>query len=217
MWRERPNGLSRVIDTTPPTGTDLTNLALRFQDYYPDQDFDAQAATFRWVSGFVRVEDGVDFEVGDDIRIEINGEPQYLQMERGLEITLAAKVYYFFFPQYYDDQQVDRELGNMGPILRVIVKWDLNSPGNLPLTPRVFSQRVLIVHECVRKCGWCRDPQDCICGTPMCKLVPYCVAHRSYTCSEEQCSQTVVKHDVHHQSLKTYNVFNEDWGVKTRM
>jgi hypothetical protein len=219
VWCERDTSASKFIDRTVPNDEDMNGLMTRYRDYY-GKVFNPIEATFRWVQGFERISDGEDIEWGDDIAVNYgNGDQnKYLRMGRCLEVTWQSVVYYWIFPLWYTVLRSKRRVANMGPSLSMVKRWSSEGNDVLPVTPRIFISRVLIVHQCVRKCRRkkCNNPLSCG-HIAMCMLAQYCTVHGSYTCSPGTCEQHLVWHDRHSEKLTTYYVFDESWGFKSSM
>ena len=92
-----------VLDTTRPSHSSLQNIDAVLNPYFPDiKDVLFQPSTsFVWVKGVTN--NGIKYRVGSDIKINFNGDVEYIQIQGCLMIHTPQHQYYFLiYPLWYE-------------------------------------------------------------------------------------------------------------------
>ena len=222
---------TKSIDMRQPSREEVLQIQQRFNDYYPDMKIDITELEpiYRWTSGFnQRIPPRDTIREGDDIAVYYNPTndaklPEtrttaYVRVGRCLEILVNSRAFFFIFPYWYSTPTTRRVIQD-GFRVKIVQKWTQNA-SSLPITPKIFISRFLAVHNCTRSCPRaqrkCKDPLSCRCNKK-CRLLPYCPAHQNYNCNQDECRAGLIMHDVHHQDIKDFIVFDCFDGFRNKM
>lgn len=206
-------GGARNVDTTP-SEDEIRCLQTRFTEYYPEHkvDLERDTVSYKWVTGFQRRSDmKVKYKDGDDLEIIFPGTSKWLgRIDKSLEVTVAGRVYYFSFLHWYEEQEGSMYVRRLYGA-KFVRKWPDNEQTNLPVTPRVFGNRVMIQHYCLRGCQGCRRLK---CNCVRCHIALFCDHHNAFDCSALDCHHQKRSVDRHHPSINEYTVIDSTCGFK---
>ena len=197
-------GNYKVIDTSPPTPEEKKQIQAALDQYYADDKVQLNdESSFTWTTGFVDTSSFRRLSVwcGEDIEILFGGTNEFIRIQKCLIVTHLNHVYPLLFPLWY--QKKERTT------VQLLTKWEGNQDDLIPLPPHLFTQHVLVFHNCNRKCVC--GQKICICEV-VCSIKMVCKTHLQYNCGV--CSKsTFVKADIHSHNNE-YMMFDSSSGFE---
>ena len=94
----------------------------------------------------------------------------------------------------------------------LVNKWSDNR-NIIPLSPSCIVERVLMLHNCKRRCSNKGCGRICHCKT-LCQIQTFCAKTKTYDCQFTSCRKQHIKQDRHNNKYNEYIVIDSELGFQ---
>ena len=194
----------QVVDNSSPSEGEIKELQAALNENYAEDKVQLNSTTsYKWCTGFIdnSLIRPISIQRSEDIEVKFSGSTEYVRVQKCLVVQHQNYVYPFFFPLWYQ-----KKASTLTPLLR---KWEGNNDDLIPLPPHLFTQHVLVLHNCRRSCVC--GKKRCIC-VDVCAIKRACKSHLDVDCNICK-NNDFLKADIH-ADTNEFMVFDASFGFE---